>query len=172
MICSEPNSEPRKRVLFVCRQNRVRSRTAEQVYRDRPDLEVRSAGIAEYAAVPLTAELFDWADEVFVFSKEHQRIVRARFGDRADRKRMVCLGLPDRFEYKCPKLVMRLAEKLGPYLGPPKRWAPHERRPSPPAAKRSTVSSNANTGSLFRDVFSLFSSLFSGAKSPQAEPSG
>jgi predicted protein tyrosine phosphatase len=109
----------KKRVLFVCSHNRVRSVTAEQVYRDRPDLEVRSAGIAEHAAVPLTQELFEWADQVFVFSKRQRKVVEQRFRNSFASKPVVCLHLPDRYEYKSPKLVMRLTGKLGPYLGPP-----------------------------------------------------
>lgn len=109
----------KKRVLFVCTQNRVRSLTAEQVYRGRPDLEVRSAGIAEYAGVPLTQELFDWADEVFVFSRRQRKVVEKRYRHVARGKRVVCLHLPDRFEYKSPKLILKLTSKLGPYLGKP-----------------------------------------------------
>ena len=111
----------KKRVLFVCSHNRVRSVTAEQVYRDRPDLEVRSAGIAEHATVPLTAELFDWADEVFVFSKRQRKVIKERFRNSFAKKSVVCLRLPDRFEYKSPKLVMKLTGKLGPYWDPQPR---------------------------------------------------
>jgi len=67
--------QPKKRVLFVCTQNRVRSLTAQQMYRGRPDLEIRSAGVSEYARVPLTQDLFEWADQVFVFSKRQKKAV-------------------------------------------------------------------------------------------------
>jgi predicted protein tyrosine phosphatase len=109
----------KRRVLFVCTQNRVRSLTAEHLYRPRPDLEVRSAGIAENAGVPLTRELFEWADHVFVFSKGQEKIVKERYRDSFDSKPVVCLRLPDRFQYKGADLVMALREKLGPYLGTP-----------------------------------------------------
>jgi len=170
-------AEPKKRVLFVCRENRVRSRTAEQVYRGRPDLEVRSAGIAEYAATPLTAELVDWADLVFVFSKYHQRIVQARFGNQADGKPLVCLRVPDRFDYKCPKLVARLVEGVCPYLGPPTadRWASTENRVSPTvdkADKSWSLLPDGGSGSPFRDLFGFFRSWLSSAeKASQAEVS-
>jgi predicted protein tyrosine phosphatase len=45
------------KVLFVCTQNRMRSFTAEALYRDRQDLEVRSAGIAPDARIPATEAL-------------------------------------------------------------------------------------------------------------------
>jgi predicted protein tyrosine phosphatase len=147
----------KKRVLFVCTENRVRSATAEQVYRGRPDLEVRSAGVAEYAAVPLTPELFNWADLVFVFSKRQQRIVEARFPDRAQRKRLVCLGLPDRFEYKSPKLVTKLTVKLRPYLG-----APAKSRESAAGA------GDHSSGSAARKMLNLVASLLLGDTPPSA----
>ena len=163
----------KKRVLFVCHHNQVRSATAEQVCRGRADLEVRSAGVAEYAAVPLTGDLFEWADVVFVFSKRQQRIVEARFGDRPDRKRLVCLRLPDRFEYKSPELISKLTGKLRPYLGPPAddQWASAARSPTPRVAERSHFSRNSNITSPLGNIFSQFRSLFSGAKALRAEPS-
>jgi predicted protein tyrosine phosphatase len=109
----------KKRVLFVCRQNRVRSTTAELVFGTRPDLEVRSAGVADYAAVPLTQEMFDWADQVFVFSKCQLQLIQERFQSSIDHKPVVCLNVPDRFEYKSPKLVKTLTGRLEPYLGKP-----------------------------------------------------
>jgi predicted protein tyrosine phosphatase len=113
------NVPEKKRVLFVCTQNRVRSLTAEHLYRGRADLEVRSAGIASCAGVPLTQELFEWADHVFVFSKGQRQVIRDRYPDAFNTKPVVCLRLPDRFEYKSPKLVTALKKRLGPYLGTP-----------------------------------------------------
>lgn len=166
-------AEPKKRVLFVCRENRVRSRTAEQLYRGRPDLEVRSAGIAEYATIPLTADLIDWADLVFVFSKYHRRLVQTRFGDQADRKPLVCLRVPDRFDYKCPKLVARVVEGVCPYLGPPttNRWGSTKNRVSPTSDNRwSPPIPNTSSSSALRDLFSFFRNLlFSGDKASEAE---
>ena len=113
------SARSKTRVLFVCSKNQVRSLTAQQVYRSRPDLEVRSAGLKDYARAPLTSELMEWADLVFVFSPRQQRIVEARFRDVADNKRLVCLNVPDRFEYKSPELIQKLTGKLRPYLGAP-----------------------------------------------------
>jgi predicted protein tyrosine phosphatase len=164
-------TQTKKRVLFVCHQNQVRSRTAEEVYRGRSDLEVRSAGIAEYAAVPLTGELLDWADWVFVFSKRQQRIVEARYGDRSDRKKLVCLGLPDRFEYKSPELVSRLTGKLGRYLGVPghNERGPAAKSPAPRIAEKRASASNPDNASLLRIVFRLFNGVPLGTKALSEE---
>ena len=109
----------KKRVLFVCTENRVRSLTAQQMYGGRPDLEVQSAGISEYARVPLTQDLFEWADEVFVFSKRQQKALETRYRDSFNAKPVICLHLPDRFQFNRPKLVIKLTGKLKRYLGQP-----------------------------------------------------
>jgi hypothetical protein len=56
---------------------------------------------------------------VFVFSKRQRKVIEDRFRSSCASKPVVCLHVPDRYEYKSPKLVMRLTGKLGPYLGSP-----------------------------------------------------
>jgi predicted protein tyrosine phosphatase len=111
---------PRKsRVLFVCRQNKVRSLTAEHLYRVRPDLEVRSAGTVAFAKNQLTDELLDWADAIFVFDGSQVEAMEKRFGTKDFGKPVVCLDLPDTFQYKSQQLVLKLTAKLEPFLGRP-----------------------------------------------------
>jgi predicted protein tyrosine phosphatase len=111
--------EQKIRVLFVCTQNKVRSLTAEHLYRVRPDLEVKSAGTANFAKNQLTREVMEWADIVFIFDESQQEIIHQRFGPDALGKPVVLLGLPDVFTYKSDALVVKLVAKLDPYLGRP-----------------------------------------------------
>jgi len=128
---------PRKpRVLFVCRQNKVRSLTAEHLYRVRPDLEVRSAGTVNFAKTQLDEELMAWADAVFVFDETQLEAMEKRFGTRDFGKPVVCLGLPDTFDYKSQQLVLKLTAKLEPYLGRPIAKPARTRLP---AARKSSV---------------------------------
>jgi predicted protein tyrosine phosphatase len=108
---------PPKKVLFVCTQNRFRSVTAEHLYRSRTDLEVRSAGVAAGAKMPLTAELLGWADVVFVFEKRQRNIIHKRFPELYAAKTIHCLYVPDEFDYMSPALVVLLEERLERYLG-------------------------------------------------------
>lgn len=127
---------PKKpRVLFVCRQNKVRSLTAEHLYRVRPDLEVRSAGTVAFAKNQLTDELMDWADAIFVFDDSQVEAMAKRFGTKDFGKPVVCLGLPDTFQYKSQQLVLKLTAKLEPYLGRPIAKPAKTRLPT--ASKRS-----------------------------------
>lgn len=122
---------PRKpRVLFVCRQNKVRSLTAEHLYRVRPDLEVRSAGTVTFAKTQLDEALMAWADAVFVFDETQLEAMEKRFGTKDFGKPVVCLGLPDTFDYKSQQLVLKLTAKLEPYLGRPIAKPARTRLPS------------------------------------------
>ena len=107
------------RVLFVCRQNKVRSLTAEHLFRVRPDLEVRSAGTATVAKNQLDADLLTWADMIFVFDETQTEAIATRFGHVVQEKPVICLDLPDVFDYKSQSLVNKLTAKLEPYLGRP-----------------------------------------------------
>lgn len=107
------------RVLFVCTQNLLRSPTAEALYRSRPGLETRSAGIAPDARVTITEELLRWAEIVFVMEEGHRLYLQRNFPALAQANRVVCLNVPDVFSYMDPDLVLILAEKLRPYLGEP-----------------------------------------------------
>lgn len=104
-----------RRVLFVCSQNRLRSPTAEQIFSARPDLEVMSAGTNHDAETPLTAEIVAWADLIFVMEKAHRNKLQRRF-KRQLKARVVCLDIPDDYEFMDPVLVRLLENKIGRFL--------------------------------------------------------
>ncbi len=105
------------KVLFICTQNLLRSPTAEALYRSRPELEVRSTGIATDARVLIREELLQWAEIVFVMEERHRLYLHHHFPVVAKVKRIVCLNIPDNFCYMDPELVRILTKKLQPYLG-------------------------------------------------------
>ena len=105
-----------KNVLFVCSQNRLRSPTAEQVFSSRSDLEVASAGTNNDADTPLTTELVTWADVIVVMEKTHRSKVQKRFRSALAGKRLICLDIPDDFEFMDPTLVKLLQTRLARHL--------------------------------------------------------
>jgi predicted protein tyrosine phosphatase len=105
-----------RRVLFVCSRNRLRSPTAEEVFRTWPGLEVDSAGLAEDADVVLTNEQLDRAELVVVMEASHRRRLQSRHRDRLNGKRVVCLDIPDHYDFMQPELVDLLLKKVGPLL--------------------------------------------------------
>ena len=106
-----------KRLLFVCSRNRLRSPTAEQVFSAWPDLEVASAGLAPDADTQLTSDLVEWADIIFVMEKAHRTKLASKFRDSLNGQRIVCLNVPDRYEFMDPALVRLFSERVPKFLG-------------------------------------------------------
>ena len=96
------------RALFICGQNRLRSPTAEQVFADWPGVETQSAGLKHDADVPVTPEALAWAQLVFVMEKAHRDRLSAKFGTHLRGKHVICLDIPDDYEYMEPALVTLL----------------------------------------------------------------
>jgi predicted protein tyrosine phosphatase len=111
--------ESYKRVLFICEANKLRSPTAAALYRHKVGLEVKSAGFSADSPVKLSEELLEWADKIFVMEKRHRNKIRKKFSELYKQKRIICLYIPDEFEYMEPGLVKLLTEKLSRFLGPP-----------------------------------------------------
>lgn len=105
-----------RRYLFVCSQNRLRSPTAEHIFADRPGIEVSSAGTNHDAENPLTPELIEWADTIFVMERAHRNKLQKRFRSSLGSRRVVCLDIPDDFEFMDPDLVRLLKAKMARYL--------------------------------------------------------
>jgi predicted protein tyrosine phosphatase len=105
------------RVLFVCSQNRFRSPTAEQVFSTWPGIEVASAGLDKGAATPVSPELLDWANVVFVMEKSHRNKLSKKFKAHLKHQRVICLNIPDEYEYMDPALVQLLKVVVPRHLG-------------------------------------------------------
>ena len=68
------------------------------------------------AQTPLSAELVEWADLIFVMEKIHKIKLSAQFKPLLLDKRVICLGIPDNYEFMEPALVKLLKAKVEPYL--------------------------------------------------------
>ena len=105
-----------RKVLFLCSQNRLRSPTAEQVFADWPGIETASAGLNHDAENPVTPELLQWADLVFVMERMHREKLSSRFRTHAGGKRIVCLDIPDDYDYMDAELIRVLRQKVPRHL--------------------------------------------------------
>lgn len=103
-------------VLFICGKNRLRSPTAEQLFASWPGVETASAGVGNDADVPVDAELLAWADLIFVMEPVHRRKLTARFRSGLASKRVICLDIPDDFDFMAPELIERLQAKVRRFL--------------------------------------------------------
>jgi predicted protein tyrosine phosphatase len=105
-----------KKVLFVCSQNRLRSPTAEQIFSTRSGIECTSAGLNHDAENPLTPELIDWADIIFVMEKAHRNKLSSKFKKHLNNKRVICLDISDEYELMDPILIKLLNAKVERHL--------------------------------------------------------
>lgn len=94
-----------KRVLFICSQNKFRSPTAEAIFCTDPNLEVASAGLDNDAKIRVTPELVEWAEVIFVMEKNHKNRLQKKFKKYLNKQRVICLGIPDKYEYMDPELI-------------------------------------------------------------------
>ena len=104
------------RVLFICGKNRWRSPTAEHLFAKQHQLECASAGVNHDADTPVTPELLDWAEQIFVMEKQHKAKLAAKFADSLKGKQVISLDIPDRYRFMDPALVALLKRKLERYL--------------------------------------------------------
>jgi predicted protein tyrosine phosphatase len=105
-----------RRLLFICSRNRLRSPTAERVFADWPGVETDSAGLASDADAVLTADQLERADIIFVMEKAHRSKLMQRFKAQLKGKKIVCLDIPDDYEFMQAELVSALEKKVGAHL--------------------------------------------------------
>ncbi|WP_016951477.1 low molecular weight protein tyrosine phosphatase family protein [Anabaena sp. PCC 7108] len=106
-----------KKLLFLCSQNKLRSPTAEAVFCEYPGLEVESAGLDRTAQIPVSTEAIEWADIIFVMEKSHKSKLSKNFQPFLKGKRVICLDIPDEYEYMQADLIELLKRKVLPLLG-------------------------------------------------------
>jgi predicted protein tyrosine phosphatase len=99
-------------LLFICSRNKWRSRTAEELCRDWPGFEARSAGTEPGSRRRVDAGLLGWADLIFVMETKHRDYLQARFPEAVADKRVICLRIPDDFTYNDPDLIELLKSAL------------------------------------------------------------
>ncbi|HZX45516.1 MAG TPA: phosphotyrosine protein phosphatase [Candidatus Nanoarchaeia archaeon] len=96
------------KILFVCNQNKNRSKTASDLFKG--TFQTRSAGL--YNGKPLTEKELSWADTVIVMEDMHRSEIAKRFPDLYIQKRILSLDIPDVYHYNQPELVDILKVKI------------------------------------------------------------
>lgn len=103
-------------LLFICSENRLRSPTAEAVFSNYPGVNAIGAGTNADAETPVSGDLIEWADVIFVMEKGHRDKVSRKFRDLLKGKRLLCLDIPDNYEYMQPELIDLLKAKVPKYV--------------------------------------------------------
>ena len=108
-------------LLFVCSENRLRSPTGEEVFSKFAGVEAIGCGTNADASTPLSGDLIEWADVIFVMEKSHRNKVSKKFRALLKNTRLICLDIPDDYERMDPVLVRLLENRV-------LRHVPHIRR--------------------------------------------
>ena len=106
----------KKRILFLCSQNKLRSPTAEAIFADHPKIEVDSAGLNHDAEVPLSEEQVEWADLIIVMEKAHRARLNRKFKHVLAGKRVAVLNIPDNYDYMDPELIGLLKTRCSSHI--------------------------------------------------------
>ncbi len=103
-------------LLFVCSRNRRRSPTAEVIFSGHEGYSVLSAGTSPDAETPISADLIEWADMVFVMEAVHRRRLNQRLAPLLRNRQIIVLGIPDDYGYMDQRLVDALRAKVSQHL--------------------------------------------------------
>jgi len=99
------------KVLFVCNQNMHRSKTAEELFKDK--FETKSAGLYNNL---VTKYQLEWADLVMVMDDGQRSEIAKRFPKQYLEKRILSLDISDVYRYNQPELVCILQKKVNELL--------------------------------------------------------
>ena len=107
----------KSRILFVCTVNRMRSATAAKIYESDIRFDVQSAGTDPSAATVINRSLLEWAKCIVVMEKHHRNFIRARYPDIYNTKKIVCLYIPDEYDFMQEELILLLKKRFEEVFG-------------------------------------------------------
>lgn len=76
-----------------------------------------SAGLDKSSREQVTPELLEWADLIFVMERSHRNKLAKKFRRYLKHQRVICLNIPDEYEYMDPRLVRLFEKVVPPHLG-------------------------------------------------------
>ena len=92
------------KILFVCGKNKWRSPTAQNIYRNDPRIEVKSAGVSGKSPHPISNSDLLWADLVLIMESKYKSRILGLFRD-IRLPPIKSLDIPDEYEYMDEELI-------------------------------------------------------------------
>ena len=105
-----------KKLLFVCSENKLRSPTAEAIFSKFSGVQAIGCGTNSDAVTSLSGDLIEWADVILVMEHSHKSKVSKKYKELLKDKRLVCLDIPDNYEFMQPELVNLLKARVPQYV--------------------------------------------------------
>ncbi|MBE0350931.1 low molecular weight protein tyrosine phosphatase family protein [Pseudoalteromonas lipolytica] len=103
-------------LLFVCSENRLRSPTAEEVFSEYEGINAIGCGTNLDSETPLSGDLIEWADVIFMMEKTHKNKVSNKYKELLKGKKLACLEIPDNYQRMQPELIKLLTSKVPRYV--------------------------------------------------------
>jgi protein-tyrosine phosphatase len=103
-------------LLFVCSRNQWRSPTAEEIFKNSQEHQVKSAGTEPLARIKITEKLINWADIIFVMEKKHKDRIEQRFATVVNEKELIVLDIPDNYQFMDEELVDLIKLSVSTYV--------------------------------------------------------
>ena len=103
-------------LLFICSQNKRRSLTAEKIFDGYNGHKAYSAGTESNSRIRVTPGLLGWADIIFCMEKKHVRRIKDKYSDVIADKKLICLNIPDDYEYMDSELQELLYSCVQEYI--------------------------------------------------------
>ena len=99
------------KVLFICTQARLRSRTAAKIFEYRYD--TRYAGIGGDALIAVTPELIEWSDVIVCMEPSHKQALLTLWTEECRPVSVFTAGIEDNYDYMDGYLIslLKLSEQ-------------------------------------------------------------
>ena len=105
-----------KNILFVCSRNKWRSLTAETIYKNSSEYDVKSAGTEDSARIKINSKLIVWAEIIFVMEKKHKEKLLEKFPNEISKKKVIVLDIPDIYKYMDKELIEEIQTSISEYI--------------------------------------------------------
>ena len=115
-------------ILFVCGKNLSRSPTAEMIYKDHSDLNVKSAGTEpsieteqtagseQSTRNEVTAENINWSDLIFAMEEKHKQTMLEKFPFEIEQKKIVVLDIQDKYKFMDDELIEEIKIRVSKHI--------------------------------------------------------
>lgn len=94
----------------------MRSPTAEEVFSEYDGVNAIGCGTNLDAETPLSGDLIEWSDVIFVMEKSHKNKVSKKYKELLHGKKLACLDIPDNYDRMQPEFVRLLKNKVPRYI--------------------------------------------------------
>lgn len=92
------------KLLFICSGNKLRSPTAENVFREK-GFDTKSAGTSKKAIKTVSLDDIKWSDKIIVMEEKHKQRLLAYFPQAMKYKTLSILNIPDDYKFMDENLI-------------------------------------------------------------------